>query len=167
MEEMRLPVSGSSMLPMLKDHDVLVIGSVTDQRLVCGDLVVRGRYEMIAHRVLWTQDSRVYTKGDARYWIDPMTEGEDIWGIVKQIDRSGTVADMEAIRWKVINRLIGFVSRIQVYLVWTEQVTGQNRGRKIWWHRFSFWVSKKVNWVILFLLASRWLYKKPLRIDEK
>lgn len=167
LDSMRLPVLGGSMTPMLRDRDILEISLILPAKLTCGDIVVRGKHELITHRVLFSRHGRVYTKGDSRYWIDPMSSRNDIFGKVRYIERNGLIVDMGSFRWKVINRLIGFVGQIQVYLVWPAQVMVKSRETKVWWHRLSHWLGKRMNWVILFLLAGKWLFQKPLRMDEK
>jgi signal peptidase I len=166
LDVMRVPVIGSSMEPVLRERDILLISLVLPETLACGDIIVRCKNELITHRVLVISHNQVYTRGDAHYWIDPMISGEDIWGIVTQIDRNGLIANMDSIRWKVINQMIGLLGRIQVSLTWQEQVNGKRRDRKICLHRFNYWFGKKVNWVILFLFAGRWLFHKPSRMEE-
>jgi signal peptidase I len=163
----RLPVVGNSMSPMLKDRDILVISFAPQGRLACGDIIVWGKHELITHRVILARHHRVYTKGDARYWIDPVINNNDILGIVKQIDRNGLIADMESTRWKIINWLIGSIGWFQVCLVWRRQTIVKKRIDGSRMDRLSFWVSKKLNWVILFILAGRWMYQKSLRMDER
>lgn len=164
----RLPVTGNSMTPMLKDRDILEVGIDHLSKLVPGDIVVRGKHELITHRVIATKHQRVYTKGDARYWIDLMQGRDDILGKVIRIERNGLIADMESTRWRVANRLVGLIGWMQVYLVWSEQLDGRSKnGRRGWLHRLSFWISKRLNWVILFVLTGKWLRQKSLRMDEK
>ena len=163
----RLPVTGNSMAPLLKDRDILEISIDYRGKLARGDIVVRGTNELITHRVVATRRHHVYTKGDARYWIDPARGREDIVGKVKQIERNGLIADMEAGRWKAVNTLIGLIGWTQINLVWCEQLAGESRHGRKWLHRLIFWVGKRLNWVILFLLVGAWLRQKPLRMDEK
>ncbi len=167
LDPLRLPVIGSSMTPMLRDRDILVISFTLPAKLKCGDIIVWGRHELITHRFIIARRNRVYTKGDARYWIDPVIDHTDVLGIVKRVDRNDMIADMESTRWKAINRLIGTIGWVQVCLTWRRQaiITKRKGGSLI--DRFSFWVSKMVNWIILFLLAGKWMYQKPLRMDEK
>jgi signal peptidase I len=167
MDVVRLPVVGNSMTPMLMDRDILMIEVAPPSELARGDIIVRGKHELITHRVVAIRRNRVYTKGDARYWIDPMTEVVDILGKVKQIERNGLVVDMESAPWRIVNRVIGGIGWIQVYLVWSEQTAGKNKTGKTGLHRISFWISKKLNWVILLLFTGRWLFHRPLRMDEK
>jgi hypothetical protein len=162
LEVMRLPVVGSSMDPMLRERDILLVNLILPDMLTCGDIIVRGNHELITHRVLVARSNRILTKGDARYWIDPIISRENIWGVVKQVNRNGIIANMESRRWKVINRLIGLCGRILVYLALPEQITGKSRDRKIGWHRTIYWFSKKINWVILFLFARKWIFQKSL-----
>jgi hypothetical protein len=163
----RLPVVGNSMTPMLKDRDILVISFAPQGRLACGDIIVWGMRELITHRVILARHHRVYTKGDALYWIDPAISHNDILGIVKQIDRNGLIADMGSTRWKIINWMIGSIGWVQVYLAWRRQTIVEKRSDGSRIERISFWVSKKLNWVILFLLAGRWISQKSLRMDER
>jgi len=163
----RLPVIGDSMAPMLKDRDILDITFSVPGRLTCGDIIVWGKYELVTHRIVVTRRHRVYTKGDARYWIDPVINHNDILGIVKKIDRNGLIADMGSKRWKIINRLIGVIGWVQVNIIWQRQMMNKHRNDGSKLDRVSFWVSKKLNWVILLLFASRWIYHKPLRMDER
>mgnify|MGYP002388065044 CR=1 FL=1 len=167
LDHIRLPVTGDSMTPMLKDRDILEVSFVHPSKLLRGDVIVRGRHELIIHRVVGTRDQYVYTKGDARYWIDPMRGGDDIIGKVRRIERNGLIANMETRRWAVVNRLIGFVGWVQVVPVWIEQLAGASRRGRNWLHRISYWTGKRLNWVILFLLVGGWLRKKSLRMDEK
>ena len=167
LEVMRLPVVGSSMAPMLREGDILLVNLILPDMLTCGDIIVRGNHELITHRMLVARSNLILTKGDTRYWVDPLVSRDNIWGIVKQVNRNGLIANMESSRWKVINRLIGLSGWIQVYLAWPEQIAGKSRDRKIGWHRIIYWFSKKINWVILFLFAGNWIFQKTLRMDEK
>jgi len=167
LDPIRLPVIGNSMAPMLRDRDILDVSFNSSTRLKCGDVIVRGRHELITHRVIVTRRNRVYTKGDARYWIDPVIDRRDILGIVNRVDRNGVIADMGSAHWTVINKLIGTVAWIQVYLTWRRQAITQKQNNGSVFDRLSFWISKKLNWIILLLFAGKWIRQKPLRMDEK
>jgi hypothetical protein len=155
--ELQLPVVGNSMTPMLKEGDIIGIRPSEAESTDRGDIVVRWNNELITHRVIYALENQIYTKGDSRHWIDPPCVTEDILGKVRFIDRSGYRIDLNDLRWKVINRSIGWIGWILVKSFWSDQLAGKSKDGILWKHRLSYWLSKKLNWIIIFIFAGLWL----------
>ena len=91
--ELRLRVSGSSMLPALWPGDLLVIRRAPLAELSRGDLVLflrQGRF--FVHRVLEVSASGLLTRGDALAAPDPPVSPQELLGRVISIWRNGRSA---------------------------------------------------------------------------
>jgi len=88
--ELRLRVSGSSMLPALWPGDLVVIRSAALAELSRGDLVLflrQGRF--FVHRVLAVSASGLLTRGDALAAADPPVSSQELLGRVVSVWRDG------------------------------------------------------------------------------
>jgi hypothetical protein len=148
------------MSPMLVDQDILLVTLAKPDNLNCGDIVVRWNQQLVSHRVISIDNSRIFTKGDSRYWLDSNYHAADIIGKVRGIVRTGQRVDMDSIRWRIINRAIGYIGWIQVKCAWHEQLSRKSPGGSKWLHRLHYWVGQRLNWMILFILAGSWLRHK-------
>ena len=89
--ELRLRVTGGSMLPSLWPGDVLVIRSAQASACSCGDLVLFRREErFFVHRVLDVSSTGVLTRGDSLPAPDPLVTTDELLGRVISVSRNGT-----------------------------------------------------------------------------
>ena len=73
--ELQLIVHGDSMLPTLKDGNVIKIEKCNEYRI--GDIVVfytivENQLKIIVHRVIFVRKTYVLTKGDNNDFVDPI-----------------------------------------------------------------------------------------------
>lgn len=103
---LRLQVTGSSMLPVVRPGDTLLVEGARAEEVLEGDIVLVGRdRRLCAHRVVRRLGgSRLLTRGDAMAAPDPIVSGEEVLGRVSFIVRNGR--RIEASRKK---RLLGAV----------------------------------------------------------
>ena len=106
----RLPVSGASMSPLLRQGDVVVVRmGQGGPRL--GDVVVRRQGEaLVVHRVVRVTGSCFVTKGDAVLTADPPAGEEDILGIVTAVEGAVHV-DLTRGIWRGVNPVLAVYSR--------------------------------------------------------
>lgn len=114
-----IPLHGTSMLPLLRDGDQVLVSHIRDQVQV-GDIVVFQRDDgLIAHRVLRVSpcDSGGYlrTKGDHVQGLDPeMSEGEVV-GRVLAIRRDARLMRVDSSGWRAFSKLIATVMLLQAW----------------------------------------------------
>ena len=164
--DIHIPVVGNSMVPMLIEGDIVTVSPLDTHKLVCGDIIIRWNNEFIVHRVVAVNTYHTYTTGDACYWMDPVHDVGNIIGKVRLITRSGQQADMDQFQWRLINRMIGYTGWLQVKFVWKVQVSGNRENGKNWLHGPSYWMSKRLNSVILFLFEGHW-YRYSIQGKQK
>ena len=76
--EISLTVNGDSMLPILKNGDMVKVQNCNLYKLgdiVAYFLVVDGKLKLIVHRVIFVRKTYVLTKGDNNEFIDTMKVG--------------------------------------------------------------------------------------------
>jgi signal peptidase I len=111
-EQHFIPVSGSSMLPLIQDGDqALVIHGVTGIRR--GDMVVfRQQGKMVVHRVLrvnlQTNSPTFLIKGDNNLSVDPPVQAEEIVGRVLLIKRGEKTLAIDTYPWRMVGRAIAW-----------------------------------------------------------
>jgi signal peptidase I len=101
----RLHVDGTSMLPLLKPGDVVVLQRVESHRLQKGDLVVvRREHDLVTHRLVWQRAGQWLTKGDNLRYMDPPIDEQAILGKVIAVERDRTIISLQGVRWQFVNR---------------------------------------------------------------
>ena len=111
-EQHFIPVSGSSMLPLIQDGDqALVRHGVSG--IQCGDLVVfRQQGKMVVHRVLQINPQAngptFLIKGDNNLSVDPPVEAEEIVGRVLLIKRGEKILATNTYPWRMAGRAIAW-----------------------------------------------------------
>jgi signal peptidase I len=106
-----LPVRGSSMLPLLRDGDRILVSHQLSgvQR---GDILVFQQVDgLVAHRVVSITrgpgNRRVYrTKGDNCTTFDAPLSAAEALGLVDVISRDGKEYDLTTIGWRLRNSLL-------------------------------------------------------------
>jgi hypothetical protein len=92
--ELRLRVTGSSMLPAVRPDDVLFIRHACIDQVSPGDLVLYSRQRrLFAHRVISRSSDQLITQGDSLTEPDLPVSGEELLGRVVRIVRSGKAID--------------------------------------------------------------------------
>jgi len=105
-----IPITGTSMLPLIRDGDRLVVahGWAKVRR---GDVIVfRKGASLIAHRVLRIRPGDggpiFITKGDNAPQCDLPLKAEEIVGRVRAIRRNGRRMSLDTSRWRLLGWLI-------------------------------------------------------------
>ncbi len=109
--EARLHIHGSSMMPWLRQGDVVVARAVQTVQLMVGDILVTSREDgLVTHRLVARDANGWYTKGDNRFPIDPPVTISAILGRVEAVERDDFVQGLHSGRMKNIQRVIGWLS---------------------------------------------------------
>lgn len=91
-ESFTVHVQGTSMLPVLRDGDVLrVVRTAGAEGCALGDLVVLVRPDagLVVHRLLWAGATHVRTRGDGSGLMDAPIRRSDVLGRVVAAERQG------------------------------------------------------------------------------
>lgn len=91
--ELRLRVTGSSMLPAVRPNDVLLIRHCRSEATGPGDIVLYIRQRrLFAHRVISRSGSRLVTQGDGIAEPDvPVTANELLGKVIRVMRRGNTI----------------------------------------------------------------------------
>lgn len=116
-KEVRLRVDGTSMSPLLKPGDQVVLQRATPQQLQKGDLVVvRRQHDMVTHRLVHQNAGQWLTKGDnSRYPDLPALENQ-VLGKVIAIEKNKKTIDLQSTRWQILNRWLANWSWLEASL---------------------------------------------------
>ena len=115
---LRLIINSSSMTPMLRPGDAVVVQPVVWSALYPGDLVVvHCGGELITHRLISMDKDNLITKGDSSAYPDMPIPKDEFMGRVAAIERKGDVWDMQTKRWKLYNRMAGKISQLEAKLL--------------------------------------------------
>jgi hypothetical protein len=115
--DLRLRARGGSMLPVLRDGDVLTVRAAAADEVQIGDVVC---YEppwggLCLHRVVARRGRSLVTRGDALSYVEVVPE-EAVLGLLVARERRGRRADFltPAGRWRgrVIVRLAPWLARL-------------------------------------------------------
>jgi signal peptidase len=99
--EVRLKVTGASMLPAVWPGDTLVIERRDSAELQPGQIVLRLRDgKLVAHRMVRWSGERLVTHGDSLPHSDPPSYGAEIVGRVSCILRQGRRISPEQTFWQ-------------------------------------------------------------------
>jgi hypothetical protein len=114
---LRLRARGGSMLPFLRDGDVLVVRPAAAAEVRVGDVIC---YEppaggLCLHRVIARRDSSLVARGDALAYVDIVPETA-VLGVLAARERGGrrVALDTRAARWRgrVIARTAPLIARL-------------------------------------------------------
>lgn len=86
-----IPVTGGSMSPCIRSHDVVTLVPIGDRRVRPGDVVAFTRPDkrLVIHRAVAVTGERLQTRGDAASHADPWIDQGRLIGRVKQVSRRG------------------------------------------------------------------------------
>lgn len=84
-------VTGSSMAPLIRSHDVLSVAPVITERLRCGDVIAwkRGRDSLVVHRIISVRKRSFVTRGDAVNSPDGPIDTNQVVGKAIAVIRNG------------------------------------------------------------------------------
>ena len=108
---MRFTAQGTSMSPLIRDGDVVLIEPICSKLLKPSEIVLFTNQQgnLVLHRVLkrWKKDDEVLylLKGDQVATPDGIYENEKIFGRLKAVERSGSILSLEKPAFKVLNWL--------------------------------------------------------------
>jgi signal peptidase I len=148
---------GNSMAPVLIDHDIIYVIPISKGGLTRGDIIVRKSEELVTHRCIAIRDGKICSKGDARYWLDPPADPREIIGKVRLIERLGYQVALNIFPWNIINQAIGSLGWLQTIFAGVETTSIKSNIIWNWMHRTSYWLGKRIIWIILFIMDYRWL----------
>jgi signal peptidase I len=88
----RLAVGGVSMVPRLRNGDLVTIEPLQGKDARFGELVLFRREDgaPVLHRVVRRWRSRLQTRGDANIRLDPSIDAACVLGRVRRIERAGS-----------------------------------------------------------------------------
>jgi hypothetical protein len=122
---LRLKVLGNSMSPLLETGDDVLVGSVEENQLKRGVLVVvRAQDEFLTHRLIGRNSSGWLTKGDNCRWLDPPSPA--IVGQVVALERRGRPVDLRASYWRWANALLGRIGAWQAHFLQAVAFAGKH-----------------------------------------
>ena len=105
--EVRVKVTGASMIPAVWPGDVITVRSTSLVDLQPGQIVLHRREEkLIAHRVTRIHDNLLITQGDSIPYEDPPVNEADMVGLVVGLLRNGHLMDLKQSEWQRISALI-------------------------------------------------------------
>lgn len=112
---LRLRVVGKSMYPALLPGDCLAVAPADVAQLRRGDVVVAKRSDgFVTHRLISFAQDGYLLKGDRMRYLDQPVAEEDVVGVVKQVDRDGTIYDFSARPLVRLNRFLGWLGLMEV-----------------------------------------------------
>ena len=141
----RFKARGSSMLPWIKDGDMLTIQPLTMDQIRPGHVVLYPsvRERLIVHRVLRVQSSGsqkiLVTRGDASPKSEERIESEKILGRVTRIHRGSKVIQLDRnLWWRLVDKfplflhftysIVRFQRRLRRYVILSPKGSDQERG---------------------------------------
>ena len=113
-QSVRLMVRGSSMEPVLKPGDAIVIQSIQTVRFQRGDILAVARAgDIVTHRLIRISGGHLILKGDRSPWLDDPVSVYDVLGIVVEYERNGTRIEMTGNYWNWVNGFLGWIGDIE------------------------------------------------------
>jgi signal peptidase I len=105
--EVRLMVTGSSMVPAIWPGDVIIVHSIDKMNLQVGQVILyRREGRLVAHRITRVHGDLLITQGDTLQHEDPPVRGTDIVGPVVSLIRNGRHVRLLQSSWQRIGASI-------------------------------------------------------------
>jgi Peptidase S24-like len=125
---LRLTVTTNSMRPLLRAGDRVVVQPIDPYALRPGDVIVVQRGgEWITHRLVAADAHGWRTHGDNACYGDEAASAAQIVGRVIAIERNDQTIDLLQPRWRVIDRRINRVQRLQLRVLAAARAIGGTR----------------------------------------
>ena len=111
----RLKAQGYSMLPFIRNDDILTVSPLTLSPITVGSVVAfishrTGR--LVIHRIIGKKNGRYFLKGDSTLSADGLMVKDHILGCLTKVERSGKAVGLGSGRQGLI---VAFLSRIRVW----------------------------------------------------
>lgn len=116
----KLPITGTSMLPLLVAGRDTVILKKADLPLKLFDLPLYRRKDgaFVLHRVVAVEQNGTYTMCGDNQWVkEPGISGEQIIGVVEAVERKGKLLPVQSFRYRAYVRLWHALLPVRKYLV--------------------------------------------------
>ncbi len=105
--EVRLRVTGASMIPAIWPGDIITVRRRQIAELQLGQIVLcRQDRELVAHRITCIHDNLLITRGDSLLCEDPPVKESDIVGEVIGLLRNGRLMDLKQSQWQRVSSSI-------------------------------------------------------------
>ena len=128
--EVRLRVTGSSMLPSVQPGDVLTIRRCVMSAVESGAIVLCTRDgRLFAHRVVSRRNTHLVTRGDALEWQDPPVRQDQLLGRVVALTRNGRQRQPPSLT--IGRRITAAVVRRTAYARWLLAAGARFRRREV------------------------------------
>ena len=115
---LRLKVTSDSMRPLLRAGDVVVVQPADPAALQAGEVVVaQHNGEWITHRLVTADQRGFIMHGDNTRFADEAVSASQLVGRVIAIERADEIIDLQQPRWRVIDRRINRVQRLQLWVL--------------------------------------------------
>jgi signal peptidase I len=136
--EVRLRVTGASMLPAVWPGDVIIVRDCDSADLQPGNIVLyKQQDKLVAHRITRLCGNLLITRGDSLRHDDPPVKKANILGQVVRLVRNGRVVNpSQSLRLPVGSRILqrsDFCKRMALHLV--RRLQRLNNGGEIAWVR--------------------------------
>lgn len=116
-----LPTLGTSMSPLIKSQDKVVIIDCDKQRLKCADLILyqaNGNNNMIAHRLVRKVKDKssplFITKGDASLYCDKPVSLNQVMGKIIKVKKRHFTISLDGLAGETINMLLLLISLTRI-----------------------------------------------------
>jgi hypothetical protein len=117
---LRLRIDGESMMPLLKDGDLVVVRPLASGALKPGALIlVRIRDTLITHRLIGSSPAGLIAKGDNRGEPDDLLEVAAVLGIIVSASIHSVEIDFSLSPWPVLNRWLATLGKWELRLAGT------------------------------------------------
>lgn len=116
----KLPITGTSMLPLLVAGRDTVILKKADLPLKLFDLPLYRRKDgaFVLHRVVAVEQNGTYTMCGDNQWVkEPGIAGEQIIGVVEAVERKGKLLPVQSFRYRAYVRFWHTLLPVRKYLV--------------------------------------------------
>jgi hypothetical protein len=107
---LRMRINGTSMAPLLKNGEAVMIQPIPTESLQIGDMIAfRQDGQIITHRLVATQQNVLITMGDNVYALDPPISAEKILGKVTACQIADKEKTLFGGHWKIIHPALAWL----------------------------------------------------------
>ena len=137
-QKVRLTVTGSSMIPFLRDSDTVELEPA--QRLRLGDIVLvrTGAERYVLHRIVRMDGAAFFIRGDAQSWSEGPFAPEAVLGRVAAVWSKGGIRKIESGLWRLAGLLwlrtnpLGYFLLKGALIARRLERSAQRRMQRIW-----------------------------------